>query len=181
MDGLISWGHLTDYLTDWAVLVAAYLIVLAPRLRRHGRRLRLLHLLTALYVGFVIMLTLMPFSLPFIRPLVSPWASFNLDPFVDLRLARPAALWEIAMNILVMVPFGLLWGLTHRHPLLAALCATFILSLVIETGQLLQVWWGAGHRVFDVTDIITNTFGGLLGAAALMAVRHLAGGEKKRN
>nr|WP_240436294.1 VanZ family protein [Brevibacillus laterosporus] len=35
---------------------------------------------------------------------------------------------------------------------------------MIESSQLLSAWWGSLHsRSFDVTDLITNTFGGLIG------------------
>lgn len=41
---------------------------------------------------------------------------------------------------------------------------SFLFSLMIETVQLLSVLWGSlVYRTFDVTDLITNTIGGLLG------------------
>ena len=78
---------------------------------------------------------------------------------------------EVAANVVMFVPFGLLGGLLvgrrHRGAVLAVGCAT---SAAIETSQLLFL----PTRVATVQDVVLNTAGtavGLLGLAAVVAAR----------
>ena len=49
---------------------------------------------------------------------------------------------------------------------------TFLFSLTIECSQLLSAWWvGIYSRNFDVTDLITNTIGGLIGYYIFITLR----------
>ena len=127
------------------------------------------------YICGVLMLTLMPFSLPVfgISSFHAPWSSLNLMPFIDVQMGRPAAWREIGLNILVMVPFGILYPLVRPRNCQQTIIVTMLFSLFIEIGQLLQAWWGNGIRIFDITDIITNTIGGAIGALLLFGLRHL--------
>lgn len=70
------------------------------------------------------------------------------------------------VNVLGYLPFGALmaWRQRGRRPLLAAMSASFLLSLFIETGQLF-----VDHRHPSVSDLAMNTLGGLI--AALLVLR----------
>lgn len=78
---------------------------------------------------------------------------------------------EVAANVVMFVPFGVLGGVLvgrrHRGAVLAVGCAT---SAAIETSQLLFL----ATRVATVQDVVLNTAGtavGLLGLAVVVAAR----------
>lgn len=50
--------------------------------------------------------------------------------------------------------------------LIKVIISTFLFSLSIELTQLIMTIFLLKHRSFDVTDIITNTIGGLVGYLA---------------
>ncbi|MBK8388370.1 MAG: VanZ family protein [Saprospiraceae bacterium] len=86
--------------------------------------------------------------------------SINFIPFEDAFLPDVKLdLGEIILNVLVFIPLGIyvailfkLWTLSKK------LFFFFMISLMFETLQfILKI--GA----FDITDLITNTFGGVIG------------------
>ena len=90
-----------------------------------------------------------------------------LEPFWDLRealagrqvLARAVA--EMIGNVLLFLPLGV--ALALRWPaisLAATIGAAVATSLVVEIGQALL----AGGRMTDVTDVLMNGIGALIGA-----------------
>lgn len=88
----------------------------------------------------------------------------NIIPFEDLLKNRNGAMKEILLNIIMTVPFGFLTSIIALKPnIIKALTSTFILSLSIELIQLLMTIFLLNHRAFDVTDLITNTLGGIIG------------------
>ncbi len=77
-------------------------------------------------------------------------------PAERVRQRRAAA----ALNVVMTVPFGFLWPLVRqRRGLWRTVLAAFLLSLCIELLQPLLTT----HRTADITDLIANTFGGLVG------------------
>lgn len=72
----------------------------------------------------------------------------------------------------MMISFGFLVQPVKKRNVFFIAAWTFVFSLSIETMQLLYVWAG-GHasRAFDVTDLITNTFGGIIGYGLYLAFR----------
>ena len=73
-------------------------------------------------------------------------------------------------NVLVFIPFGLLLGVNfERLDLRRKLLVVFVFSL---TAEVIQYVLAIG--VSDITDVITNTLGGLLGLMAYdLARRHI--------
>ena len=64
----------------------------------------------------------------------------------------------------MMIPFGFLYPIIRKVGILKTVTVVFLFSLTIESTQLLSAFWGGlASRSFDVTDLITNTFGGLVG------------------
>jgi glycopeptide antibiotics resistance protein len=95
----------------------------------------------------------------------------NLIPFVDLSILNP----ENVLNVLIFVPLGIYLGVLFARWVLAKkLFFFFLLSLIIEG---LQYVFGAG--AFDVTDIITNTSGGIIGLILFKAIERGANSSVK--
>ncbi|GAA3533730.1 VanZ family protein [Amycolatopsis ultiminotia] len=83
---------------------------------------------------------------------------------------------QAAMNVLLFVPLGLFARLCWRRGVVGALLIGGAVSLAIEITQLTANFGTAPfvYRIFDVDDLIANTFGaglGWLAAALLLALR----------
>jgi len=107
----------------------------------------------------------MPLPIPFLNGTNNLFLeTVNLIPFRDLRLNYYGAVREIFLNIIMMIPFGFLYPIIRKVGILKTVTVVFLFSLTIESTQLLSAFWGGlASRSFDVTDLITNTFGGLVG------------------
>ena len=95
-------------------------------------------------------------------------------PFRDLHHGYGDAERQIALNIIMTVPFGLLLPLSRRCAgkrcgFFRCLLLTAAMSLGIELVQPLL----NGARSSDITDLITNTLGGLLGYGLYLVTRPL--------
>lgn len=153
-----------EYIIDFILLTLIYFLVFYRKWRKKAKKILLINTLMYIYIVMVLYVTLMPFTFPlgasnnlFIR-------TANFIPFKDLRLNRPGAIKEIILNVIMMMPFGFLYPLTKTKGIAKTVFMTFIFSLAIECSQLVSVWWGGvTSRTFDVTDLITNTIGGLIG------------------
>lgn len=91
--------------------------------------------------------------------------SLNLIPFADWNVDRGGMFRDILLNVLLFFPFGFLIQMWFRKSRLCwvSILIPFVCSVVIEVLQyVLQL------GVSDVTDIISNTFGAFLGAAAYL-------------
>ncbi len=126
-----------------------------------GKDILLVNTLMYLYLSCVLYFTLMPVitSLPFV--LNHPYTPMNLVPFVDVTMRRGDFFRQVILNIFMTIPFGFLFPLTPQKK--ATFSRTvffcFLMSLGIEILQPLI----DGFRSSDVTDIITNVIGGILG------------------
>ena len=89
------------------------------------------------------------------------YAPMNLEPFRDLRLGYGNAERQLLLNVLMTVPFGILWPVVRRGKagVFRTVGAAFLLSLCIELIQPLL----PTARMSDITDLICNTAGGLIG------------------
>ena len=96
-------------------------------------------------------------SIPFIFN--HPYVPMNMIPFDDYFSDRGDALRQIILNIIMMMPFGFLLPIVKKQNLLSSVFWAFLFSLGIEVTQPLI----NGFRSADITDLITNTLGGLLG------------------
>ena len=100
------------------------------------------------------------------------YRAMDLDPFDDLLYNRRDAMREIILNVIMMIPFGILFPLVSRtksHLFLRTILLTFLLSLTIELLQPLITF----SRSADITDLITNTAGGIIGYACYFVFRPL--------
>ena len=87
--------------------------------------------------------------------------TLNLIPFANNRLR------EMFDNVIFFVPLGLLLGLNYKAvSFKRKLAFVGIVSLVVEMTQFVLA-----IGIADITDVIMNTFGGLIGLALYDAVR----------
>ena len=89
------------------------------------------------------------------------------------RLLRNRAFLQVALNVLLFVPFGVFVRLVTHRGIVVATALGFAVSLLIEVTQLTGVWgvYPCAYRLFDVDDLLTNTLGAFIGALALLPVR----------
>lgn len=94
--------------------------------------------------------------------------------FGDLRqLRNNGALVQFLENVLLFVPLGgIVARSVRRHPVPVGAGAGLLVSLVVETTQATGNWGlvRCAYRVFDVSDLISNTTGAVLGAALLVLI-----------
>lgn len=151
--------YLIKYLIDAIALVLLYAFVFFRRWKIRGKDVLLVDTLVYLYLSFVLYFTLMPVitSIPFI--LNHPYKPMNLVPFIDVSARRGDFVRQVVLNVGMMIPFGFLFPLTGNRSagFGRTVLSCFLLSLCIE---LLQPLF---NRSSDITDLITNVAGGILG------------------
>ncbi len=86
----------------------------------------------------------------------------NLTPFEPIMDLR-----EIISNVLIFVPLGIYTGaLFERWNFLK-----WLLFVVLITGIVESLQYVLAIGTFDTTDLITNTFGGIIGLLVFIAIR----------
>lgn len=160
---------------DFAVIVVIYILWLFPKWKRMGNSVATTHTLMYLYIVGVLYFTLMPIitAIPFL--INHPYVPMNFNSFGDLIAGQGRAVLQIALNVMMMIPFGFLLPLCRKSKskkcgILFCILSTFGFSLLIELIQPLL----SGFRASDVTDLITNTAGGLLGYLCYLVFHPIA-------
>lgn len=94
----------------------------------------------------------------------------NLVPFSQpLILNGKTDFGEMILNVVIFVPLGIYAGvLFKRWTFINKLFFFFLMSLMIEA---LQFIFRIG--AFDITDIITNTLGGIIGLMIFIAIEKI--------
>ncbi|MCM1052955.1 MAG: VanZ family protein [Ruminococcus sp.] len=148
-------------IVDFIILIIIYILIFYKKWKAKGKDVLFINTTMYIYLSFVLYFTLMPIftSLPFMFN--HPYTPMNLEPFVDVTLGRGDFLRQIGLNIIMTIPFGFLLPLIKKENkrLLKVIFCTFILSLSIELLQPLI----NGFRSSDITDLITNVLGGIIG------------------
>ena len=122
----------------------------------------------------VIYLTLMPFLIPIPGKMTFYKDPINLIPFIDIISGYDYAWGGVWLNITLFIPFGFFMPVLSRKAATKIVAQGFLLSLIIESMQLIYVLIGRGpFRVFDVTDLITNTCGTFIGLVIYHLLRRL--------
>ena len=97
---------LPKYAPDLIVLLGLYLLLLG-RWKKQGRRRVLVYTVFSVYMLGVLWVTVLPvLSMLGIHHAYAP---MNLEPFRDLRLGYGNAERQVFLNVLMTVPFGILW------------------------------------------------------------------------
>ncbi len=145
---------------DFIILILFYVFIFYKKWKEKGKDILFINTLLYIYLSFVLYFTLMPIitSLPFIFD--HPYRLMNLVPFIDVISGRGDFARQIALNIIMTIPFGFLFPLTNNKPkFVKTISYTIILSLSIELLQPLL----SDFRASDITDVITNMIGGVIG------------------
>lgn len=100
---------------------------------------------------------LIPFK--FIYDLVFD-TSFNIKKLMNL-----SSFYVPLFNILLTIPFGMYLIYFFKYDLKKTILASFLLSMFFELTQLSGLYfiYPRNYRLFDVDDLILNTFGGICG------------------
>lgn len=145
---------------DFIVLAIIYLFIFYRKWKAEGKDILFINTLMYIYLSFVLYFTLMPVitSLPFVFN--HSYVPMNLVPFIDVSYGRGDFIRQIVLNVIMTIPFGFLLPLIKsKTSLIKIMLYTFLLSLGIEILQPLV----NDFRSSDITDLITNVFGGVLG------------------
>lgn len=94
----------------------------------------------------------------------------KLTPFVATATNGPSQPFEVAVNLLLFVPFGVYLGLLRRARPWRSLVTIGGTSLALEIAQYVLA---VGST--DATDIVVNTAGGLVGLGLIAVVHRLLG------
>lgn len=148
------------YLFDLICLVLIYFTCFLSKWKNNKKYLFLKSILY-IYISFVLYFTLMPFIIPI--PLINfniSSVNINLVPFNDILLGHGGSIRELVLNIVMMIPFGIMIPYIYKKKFLSSIKYTLGFSLIIE---LFQIFSYGGLRSFDTTDLISNTIGGIVG------------------
>lgn len=104
------------YALDFAALALLYFLLLRPRWKRSSRSVLAANALLFLYLCGVLLVTLMPVltSLPFCFS--HPYVPMHMVPFEAALKSRGDFLRQIVLNVVMTVPFGVLYPLSPLPP-----------------------------------------------------------------
>jgi glycopeptide antibiotics resistance protein len=157
------------YLIDIIALIVIYKVYLYKKWSAKGKDVLAVRTLFYIYIGLVLYVTLMPilFSIPFIFN--HAYVPMHMVPFEDYIKGWGDTVRQILLNVVMMIPFGILMPVVKKRKLLTCTLWTFLFSLSIELLQPLL----NSSRSSDITDLITNTAGGVIGYLIYLALRPL--------
>ena len=81
------------------------------------------------------------------------------------QVLSDSSVYTVLFNILMFIPFGMYLRYYFKNSLKKTIFFSFLFSLFLEITQLTGLYFIYPHpyRLFDVDDLIINTFGGLTG------------------
>lgn len=113
-----------------------------------------------IYMYMVLQVTILP--IPFRFQIVGN-IHFNMTPFVDVLANRGDAMRQVYLNVFMFMPFGFLYPMLTKQSIYTTLFWTMLFSASIEGIQFLYSYLWNSIRICDITDLITNTMGGVIG------------------
>jgi glycopeptide antibiotics resistance protein len=171
-----------------ALAMVLFVPVAATHYRRHGRFTfgDLVSLLAGAVYGLALWTyTLLPLPADdtfACREPVTRWSQITEairahphDTLLDL--ARNPMVLQIALNVVLFVPLGVLLRVRARRGVVVAGLVGLATSLLIELTQYTGIWglYPCAYRYFDIGDLVANPTGAVLGSvlAAVVAGRSL--------
>lgn len=145
-----------------------------------------------LYLLIAFFLVILPLpKIEYVQNLKTPFV--NLEPFrfiseinsysslvvndfsTYLPALKHSVLYTNIFNVLLTVPFGFYLRYYFKRRWWETVILTFLLSLFFEITQLSGLYgiYPRPYRIFDVDDLIVNTFGGLMGFIISPLIIHL--------
>jgi len=87
------------------------------------------------------------------------------SPSTYVHLLKERAFLQVLFNVLLLVPFGMFLRYYFRAGWVKCLVMSFGLSFFFEITQVSGIYgiYDYPYRLFDVDDLIANTFGGMVG------------------
>ena len=145
---------------DFIVLIILYIFIFFKKWKMQGKDKLMIKTLMYIYISFVLFFTLMPIVTSLLHIFDHPYIFMNMNPFSDVFGGRGDFVRQVLLNVIMMIPFGFLLPLTNKkYNFIKVVLYTFLFSLSIELLQPLI----NGVRTSDITDLITNTTGGIVG------------------
>lgn len=154
------------YILNFLFFAIIYVGFFLNRWRQQGIKIFIINTLMYVYVVLVIKVTLMPFEIIDFIPDENNLflKSVNLLPYRDILAGYGGAIRETILNVIMLLPLGFLLPLIKKTNLFKVFFLSFLFSLSIELSQLYLTWVGGSViRSFDITDLINNSIGGVLG------------------
>lgn len=104
-----------------------------------------------------------PFT--FIRDIMKETNVVWSQPSTFVTILGERAFWQAAFNVALTLPLGVYLRYYFRRSFLATTIIAFVVSLFFETTQRTGLYgiYACPYRLFDVDDLMLNTFGGMLG------------------
>ncbi len=152
-------SNIIKCLVDIIALVVIYTLFLFRKWKVKGKDVLVVNTLMYIYIALVLYVTLMPILVSLPSIFNHPYIRMNLSPFDDYFSGRGDVVRQILLNVIMMMPFGFLLPIVKKRRLINCILWTFLFSLSIELLQPLI----NGTRSSDITDLITNTIGGIIG------------------
>ena len=167
-------GDTMKYLVDFTALALLYVFVFFRKWKIKGTDKLLVNTLMYIYLSFVLYFTLMPIITSLPSVLNHSYVPMNLVPFIDVSAENGDFFRHIVLNIIMTIPFGFLFPLTRNGN--AGLCRTVLFCFLMSLGiEILQPFIN-DFRSSDITDLITNVTGGVIGYILYVVFRPAAFG-----
>ena len=164
----------SSFIADFIFAALIYILLLFTLWKDKGTKKILLNTVFYFYIVAVLTVTVMPVieNIKYIGTF--PYRYMRLIPFDDYNCGRAAAFKQIVLNTLMFVPLGFLLPLMGKHKFLFVTLVSFGFSTFIEVFQPFI----SSVRYSDITDVITNTLGGMMGYLIYFIIRKLM--DKRR-
>lgn len=106
---------------------------------------------------------LVPFT--FITDFIQNTSFILSDPSTYLKAFTEPYVYQVLYNVLLFIPFGIYLRYYFNCSFKKTLFLSFLLTLFFELTQLSGLYgiYPRSYRLFDVDDLMLNTFGGVIG------------------
>ena len=102
------------------------------------------------------------------------------DPSTYIKAIFDKSIYVVIFNIFMTIPFGMYLRYYYKCSLGKTVLMSFLLSLFFEVTQLSGLYfiYPKAYRLFDVDDLILNTFGGFIGYYLMGMIKILPSRDK---
>ncbi len=103
------------------------------------------------------------------------------EPSTYLMILKERAFLQVILNVMLLMPLGVYCRYYFRKSLGKTVLITFLISLFFEITQITGLYgiYEAPYRLFDVDDLMLNTFGGMIGYLLAPKITYFLPGSDK--
>lgn len=155
--------------------IALFVVCFFTYFRKQERNESAINILLFIYFCGVFEVALLPIPMNDKQILANQALKFGLNYntqpfFIDLFVSQYSSYMDYLIpNIVMLVPFGFLMNYKLKKPsFLKIVLLSMTFSLCIEMTQLMMQLTLYTRRVADINDLLSNTFGGMLGWSLYM-------------